>query len=104
MGPATDDPHHAIAFTPAVSFRAELCDFAGKFQPGNVLGSARRRSISTLSLQEIGAIERGTLHLDKYILRSRLGCRNVLNFQNLRTTEMSNDNSFHGSASPQIQG
>src|SRR5215211_8396400 len=47
MGPATGDPHNAVAFMPAVSVRAQLCYFTRKFQPRNVLGSARRRSIFT---------------------------------------------------------
>jgi hypothetical protein len=97
MGPATDDPHHAIAFTPAVSVRAELCDFAGKFQPRNVRGSTPRRSISTLPLQKVRAIESSTSHVHEYFLRTRLRFGNILNFQDLRSTEMSNHNSFHGS-------
>ena len=44
---AGDDPHHTIAFLPAVNVRAQLCYFTGKLQPRNVLGNARRRSIST---------------------------------------------------------
>ena len=38
---ATDDPDDAIPCLPAVSVRSQLCDFAGKFEPGNVLRCAR---------------------------------------------------------------
>ena len=47
MGSTTDDPHNAIPFLPTVSVRAQLRYFAGKFKPGDVLGSARRRRISS---------------------------------------------------------
>src|SRR5262245_46833186 len=69
MSPATDDPHDAITFTPALSVRARLCHFTGKLKPGNVLVSARRRSISTLPLQKVCAIECGTSHVNEDFIR-----------------------------------
>ena len=95
MGSATDDPHNAIAFLPALSVRAQLCHFTGKFQPGNVLRKRPAAQHIDLPLQKVRAIERATAHVNENFVRSGLWCRNVLDFQNLRTTETSNNNSFH---------
>ena len=95
MGSTTDNPHDAIPFMPAVRIRARVCYFAGKFQPGNVLRLARWRSISARSLQEVRAIERGTPNVNENFFRPGLWFRHIVDFQNLRATEMSNDNSFH---------
>src|SRR6185503_2924731 len=54
VAPAGDDAHDAIAFTPTVGIRTQLCDFTGKLQSRDVLRSTRRRSVSTSPLQEIG--------------------------------------------------
>src|SRR6185369_4567586 len=95
MRAATDDAHNSIAFTPALRVRAQLRDFARKFQSRNVLRSAWRRSISTGPLQEVGAIQRGTPHTYKNFIRPGLWRRNVLDFQYLGSTETSYDSSFH---------
>ena len=95
MSSAPDYSHDPIASMPALRVRAYLRHFAGKFEPGNVLGSPRRRSVSTLSLQKVRAIESGTPHVNDDFFWSRLRRRNVLNFQNLRTTKTINNNSFH---------
>ena len=92
----SNDSHHAIASLPTVSVRAQLRDFAGKLKPGNVLRSTRRRSISTRPLQQICAIQRGTPHANENFLSRRVWFRYVLDFQDLRPTETSDDNSFHG--------
>ena len=78
-----------------MSIRAQRCYFAGKFQPGNVLRLARWRSIPACSLQEVCAIERRTPHVNENFFRPRLWFRHIVDFQNLRATERSNDNSFH---------
>src|SRR5262245_10049097 len=53
MCATTDDPHYSIAFVPAASIRAQLCDFAGKLQSGDVLWRTRRCRVSTSPLQEV---------------------------------------------------
>ncbi len=96
MGSATDDPHDAIAYLPALSVRAWLHHFAGKFKSGNVLRRAGRCRISTLPLQKICTVERSTPHVNEDFMRPRLRFRNSLDFQNLRSPKTINNNSFHG--------
>jgi hypothetical protein len=95
MGSASDDPHHAIPFTPTASVRAQFRDFAGEFQSRDVLWSVGRRSVSTRPLQEVCAIQRGTTHPYEDFVRPGLRSWNILDFQHLGTTETSNNNSFH---------
>jgi hypothetical protein len=95
VGSTADDPHHAISVLPAVSVGAELCYFPGKFQPGDVLRSAGRRSVSTQPLQKVRAIECGTLHVNDDFLGPRLWFRNILDFQDVRAAETSDNNSSH---------
>src|ERR1043165_6997182 len=51
MCSTTDNPHHAITFTPAASVRSRLRNFTREFEPRDVLRHARRRSVSTSPLQ-----------------------------------------------------
>src|SRR6185369_790106 len=95
MRRATDDSHHAIAFTPAISVRAQLRDLSGKLQSRDVLRHARWRRISTRSLQKVGTIERTTAHAYQHFVRAGSRRRHVLNFQHLPTTGASNYNSLH---------
>jgi hypothetical protein len=78
MGSATDDAHDGIPFVPPLSIRAQLRDLSGKFQPRDVFSSTRGRSISTYPLQEVGAIQCGTVHTNENLVRSGLWCGNVL--------------------------
>lgn len=94
MRSTTGDAHDAISFAPAFCVRTHLDDLAGKFQPGDVLGNTRRRGISTGSLQQVRAIKRGPVHPNEYLIQSRTWCRDILDLQNLRTTETSYNNSF----------
>src|SRR5678815_891954 len=94
--PSADDAHHAIGFLPTVNIRPQLRDFAGKLKSGDVLWNARRSSVSTSPLKKVGAIERRTAHVYEYFVRTGLRRGNVLDFQNLRSTETSHNNSSHG--------
>src|SRR5690348_10280695 len=91
---AANDPQHTITFTPALRVPAALCDFTRKLQPRN-LRSTRRRSVSTLPLQKICAIERSAPHMNEHFLGPGFRRRNIPDFQNLGPTESSDYNSFH---------
>jgi hypothetical protein len=96
VSPTPDNSHDAIPFVPAVSIRSQLCDFAGKFEPRDVLRCSRWCRILTQPLQEVCAIKPSAPHVNEHFVRPRLWLWHVMDFQDLRTTETSNNNSFHG--------
>jgi hypothetical protein len=91
-----DNAHHAIARTPALRVRSQFCDFAGELESGDILRRTGRRSIPAQPLQEVCAIKRATANVYENFVRSGPWRRNILNFQYLRTTKTSYNNSSHG--------
>ncbi len=68
---ATQQCAHAVADLPATG---RLDDFAGDFQP-QCFRRARRRRIVPGALQQIGAIDAGSMHADQHLPRRRTRAR-----------------------------
>ena len=56
LSTTADDAKNAITNFPHAHFIADLIDFAGEFNSGNVLWITGRRRITAEALQDVGAI------------------------------------------------
>ena len=59
LSTAADDAKHSIADFPHAHLIADLLNFAGEFNPGNVLGITGRRGIAAEALQDVRTIQSG---------------------------------------------
>jgi hypothetical protein len=67
---ATDNTEHSIAGFPRAHFVADLLNFAGEFNSGNVLRITGRRRIAAEALQDIGAVQSCGTHADTDAIES----------------------------------
>ena len=70
---AANDSKNAIANLPPARVCTDLNDFAGEFQPGNLLRVTGRRRIATQALQNIRTIQSCRAHADSHAICGRAG-------------------------------
>jgi hypothetical protein len=70
LSATADNAEHAIANFPRAHFIADLLNFAGELNSGNVLWITGRRRIATEALQDVGAVQSGGTHADTDAIES----------------------------------
>jgi hypothetical protein len=93
---AAEQAKDALSRLPHPRRRAGFGDLAGKLDPGNLRGEARRRRIFALSLQQVGAVERRRAHPHQHLVGRDRRLADLADFQNFRPAESGNPNCLHG--------
>ena len=68
---AADDAEHAISWCPIDDVDTGALDDTGELHARDVGRDARRRGVETGPLQQVGAVQPGTVHSDEYLVGRR---------------------------------